>query len=87
MKDLFAEALNNAATDSITETERNIVGQAGTHHKEIGGHTYMVVGRSFGVRECTHITSSTFGTKYLKTNVHRVILKIVFPHPQLDIKF
>ena len=51
MKDLFAEALNNAATDSITETERNIVGQAGTHHKEIGGHTYMVVERSFGAKE------------------------------------
>ena len=28
-----------------------------------------------------------FGTKYLKTNVHRVISKMVFPHPQLDIKF
>ena len=27
-----------------------------------------------------------FGTKYLKTHVHRVIWKMVFPHPQLDIK-
>ena len=30
---------------------------------------------------------TTFGTKYLKTHVHRVISKIVFPKPQLDIKF
>ena len=44
MKDLFAEALNNAATDSITETERNIVGQAGTHHRQIGGNHYWVRG-------------------------------------------
>ena len=28
-----------------------------------------------------------FGTNYLKTHVHIVISKIVFPHPQLDIKF
>ena len=30
---------------------------------------------------------TTFGTKYLKTHVHMVFLKTVFPHPQLDIKF
>ena len=30
---------------------------------------------------------TTFGTKYLKTHVHRVISKIVFPKPKLDIKF
>ena len=28
-----------------------------------------------------------FGSKYLKINLHRVILRMVFPHPQLDIKF
>ena len=31
--------------------------------------------------------SDIFGTKYLKTHLHRVISKMVFPHPQLDIKF
>ena len=30
---------------------------------------------------------TTFAKKYLKTHVNRVILKIVFPKPQLDIKF
>ena len=30
---------------------------------------------------------TTFGTKYLKTHVPSVISKIVFPKPQLDIKF
>ena len=30
---------------------------------------------------------TTFGIKYLKTHVHRVISKIVFSKPQLDIKF
>ena len=33
------------------------------------------------------IENDKFGTKYLKTHVHRVILKLVFPQPQLDIKF
>ena len=33
------------------------------------------------------IENDKFGTKYLKTHLHRVISKIVFPHPQLDIKF
>ena len=28
-----------------------------------------------------------FGTKYFKTHARGVILKLVFPHPQLDIKF
>ena len=35
----------------------------------------------------TRQKKTTFGTKYLKTHVHRVISKIVFPTPQLDIKF
>ena len=30
---------------------------------------------------------STFGTKYLKSHLNMVISKIVFPKPQLDIKF
>ena len=33
------------------------------------------------------IKSDTFGTKYLKSHVNMVISKIVFPKPQLDIKF
>ena len=70
MKDLFAEALNNAATDSITETERNIVGQAGTHHKEIGGHTYMVVRRSFSVKETVFLDTSK--NKFLSIFVQRL---------------
>ena len=30
---------------------------------------------------------TTFETENLKSHVHRVISKIVLPHPQLDIKF
>ena len=33
------------------------------------------------------IENDKFAIKYLKTHLHRVILKIVFPHPQPDIKF
>ena len=33
------------------------------------------------------IENDKFGTEYSKPDVHRVISKMMFPHPQLDIKF